>query len=92
MIPKRYDSFIKRDLTNVERMGDTLSTIEFMYRALDTLKFRVSHVANDLTDEQLEKIEEAVNVAYDAVTNAEFLGDYGYEPRNVYPVAWDFKK
>ena len=88
MVAKRYDSFIKRDLTNAERMADTLATINFMYRAIDTLKFRVSHVANDLTDEELERIEEAVNVAYDAITNAEFLGDYGYEPRNVYPVHW----
>ena len=86
MISLKYDKILKRDLKNSERMNDTMATINFMYRALDTLKFKVAHVADDLTDAQLERIEEAVTVAYNAVTNAEFLGDI--EPMDVYPVRW----
>lgn len=86
MVSLKYDAILKRELKNSERMNDTMATINFMYRALDTLKFKVTHVADDLTDAQLGRIEEAVTVAYNAVTNAEFLGDI--EPMDVYPVRW----
>lgn len=86
MVSLKYDAILKRELKNSERMNDAMATINFMYRALDALKFKVAHVADDLTDAQLERIEEAVTVAYNAVKNAEFLGDI--EPLDVYPVRW----
>jgi len=89
MIANKYDSILKRNLTNAERMLDTQATIEFMYRILNTLKFKVLHIADDLPEEKLHVIEEAVKIASNALDNAAFLGDLGYTGKDVYPVMWE---
>lgn len=92
MISKKYDEILKRNLTNAERLHDTLATISFMRWAIDTLEYRVKNVSDDLSDEQLMCIENAVEVAYNAIQNAEFLGIRGYTPKDVYSVViWSEK-
>ena len=88
MISKKYDEILKRNLTNAERLHDTLATISFMRRAIDTLEYKVKNVSDDLTLAQLMCIEDAVEVAYDAIQNAEFLGTCGYRAKEIYPVHW----
>lgn len=91
MIARKYDEILKRNLKNSERLQDTFATISLMRNAIDTLEYRVRNVSDDLSDEQLMLIEEAVAVAYNAVQNAEFMGTCGYRVRDVYAVNWIYR-
>ena len=88
MLARKYDEILKRNLKNSERMNDSLATISFMRRELDTLEFKIQNTSDDLTDEQLNCMEEAVSVAHNALQNATFLGTCGYTAKDVYTVKW----
>lgn len=85
----KHDHILHRDLTAAERLQPQRATLHFIKRMCDQLENTLNHASNDLTEEQLEKIADAVQNAYNAASNAAFLGTTGYHALPVRSVRWE---
>ena len=88
-ICEKYDEILHRDLTAQERLEPCRVAVRFMHRSLDSLEHVIRNASNDLTEEQLQLVADAVQVACNAVDNAAFLGDSDYQARPVRLVKWE---
>ena len=88
-ICEKYDAILRRDLTAQERLEPCRAAVRFMRRSLDSLEHVLRNASNDLTEEQLLLIADAVQVACNAIDNAAFLGDSDYHARPVHLVKWE---
>lgn len=84
----KHDHILHRDLTAAERLEKQQAylrqSIRYLEQSINTLK----KVPDDLTEEQLMNICEAVDAAYNAAHNIAFLGIVGYEAKEVKKVEW----
>lgn len=84
----KHDHILHRDLTAAERLQPQRATLHFIKRMCDQLENTLNHASNDLTEEQLEKIADAVQCAFNAMSNAKNLGTSDYIPLPVRLVIW----
>ena len=91
MVSNRYSDILHRELTSAERLGDAFANIEFAKRYLVQLENRLKRLPNDLTNAQLETIDDAVRQMLHALENAVFLGYSGYDPWGLKTVEWERK-
>lgn len=90
MIPcPKHDFILHRDLTASERLAPAQICIRFIKDDLESLEYRIKNASNALTEEQLQTICDAVQYAYNAVSNAACLGESGYTPLPVKVVRWE---
>ncbi len=85
----KHDFILDRDLTPAERLEPQRATIRFAIKYLKQLDDTLKNASNSLTEEQLETIADAVQNAYNAASNAAFLGTTGYHALPVRSVRWE---
>lgn len=85
---QKYDDILKRDLTASERLEKQLCYLRFSVNYIEQFQIVIKNLSNDLTEEQLQTICDAVDSVLNASSNAAFLGMHGYEARPVKMVEW----
>ncbi len=84
----KHDYILDRDLRPCERLEPQRNTLSHMRRLLDSLESTLNKASDQLTEDDLLTIADAVQYAYNAVENAAFLGNSDFTPRPVRAVRW----
>lgn len=84
----KHDYMLDRDLRPRERLEPQLTAIHFMRQLLYSLESELNNASDQLTEDDLLTIADAVQNAYNAMENAAFLGDSDFYPRPVRAVRW----
>lgn len=86
----KHDDLLKRDLSAPERLAKQRaylrSSIKYLEQSIRTLE----RASDQLTEDELQKVCDAVDSVFNASANIAFLGDYGYEAKEVKTVSWNF--
>ena len=90
ILPKR-DVILGRTYRPCERLDFQLRQLYKMETMLSITKGRLLGASDSLTDKQLSKIADAVESAYNALSNAAHLGESWYEARSVKKITWEEK-
>lgn len=85
----KHDHILHRDLTPQERLEPARAGVRFMRRMLDDLDHVLRNASDSLTEDQLKTVCDAVQNAYNAVSNAAYLGDSDYHAFPVKVIRWD---
>jgi hypothetical protein len=88
ILPK-HDEIFKKTYRPRERLPRQHRQIESMDIMPSILKARLLNASDSLTDKQLNIIANAVENAYNAVSNAAHLGESGYESKPVKKITWE---
>lgn len=85
--------FTKTDLYGIERtpaqrLGAQREALYHMRRLLDQFEDRTDHAAADLTEENLQSIADAVEMATRAVENMAYIGHSSFTPWPVETIKW----
>lgn len=84
----KHDHLLHCDLTAAERLEKQQAYLRQSVRLLEQSMNTLKKVPDDLTEEQLMNICEAVDAVYNAAHNIVFLGIVGYEAKEVKKVEW----
>ena len=84
----KHDHILRRDLTPQERLEPQIASVRFMRRMLDDLDYTLRNASDSLTEGQLMTIADAVQNAYNAVSNATYLGNSDYHALPVESIRW----
>ena len=84
----KHDYILQRDLLPEERLEPQRNTVRQMQKMLDSFYYVLLNAADDLTEEELDTVAAAVQNAYNAVSNAAYLGISGYHALPVESVRW----
>lgn len=85
----KYDAILRRDLTPAERLEPGIATVRFMRKMLDSLDYTLRNASDSLTEENIQTIADAVQNAYNAVSNAAYLGNSDYHALPVESIRWE---
>lgn len=88
----KHDYILDRDLRPCERLEPQRVEINYMHHLLDSLKNTLNNASDMLTEDELDTIADAVQMAYNAVENAAHLGSSDFVPRPVRTVGWNRPK
>ena len=84
----KHDYMLDRDLRPRERLEPQRNTLNYIRKLCDSLEYELSNASDQLTEEDLLTIADAVQYAYNAMENAAFLGHSDFYPRPVRAVRW----
>lgn len=84
----KHDIILDRDLSASERLYPARSCVNFMEGMLCDLKETLIGASDSLTEKQLQTICDAVQNAYNAVSNAAYLGNSDYHALPVESIRW----
>ena len=85
----KHDYILDRDLANCERTTPQIVQVWHMKKTLDKLELMLRNLSDDLTEEQLNTVCLAVEMATRAVNNAAYLGSDNVPHLPVEMVLWN---
>ena len=84
----KYDAILKRDLTAAERLEGARSTLRWAVKLLEQFERDTTRAWDGLSDNQLETICKACDMAYKAAENCAFMGNSGFHAHPLERVEW----
>lgn len=85
----KHDYMLDRDLRPRERLSPATSAIRFARQLLEQFERDLERAGDQLTEEQLQTICNAADMAWKAAENAAFLGHSGFHAHPLEAVNWE---